>query len=88
MKYKLGNASHNQLKGCRMSNRNDEPNAYWAFMFFSVLFLMVMFGCFYGTYKQAETIRQLRQRVEAVELEVATQARIEAAIKERIVGNE
>jgi hypothetical protein len=71
-----------------MSNRNDKPDAYWAFMFFSVLFLMVMFGCFYGTYRQAETIRQLRQRVNDVEVEIATQARIESAIKERAIGNE
>ena len=64
-------------------NEREENDMCWVPIFIIIIFLTILGYCGFAAVDQVKRIKALNQRIDAMELEIATQARIEAAIKEQ-----
>jgi hypothetical protein len=64
-------------------NEREENDMYSVAIFIRIIFLTIIGYCGFAAVDQVKRIKALNQRINAMELEIATQARIEAAIKEQ-----
>ncbi len=64
-------------------NEQEENDIFWVGIRIRIIFLMILGYCGFAAVDQVKRIKALNQRIDAMELEIATQARIEAAIKEQ-----
>ncbi len=66
-----------------MYNEQEEPEMFWIALALKIIFLTILGYCGFASVDQVKRIEALNRRIDAMELEIATQARIEAAIKEQ-----
>jgi hypothetical protein len=64
-------------------NEREENDMYSVAIFIRIIFLTIIGYCGFAAVDQVKRIKALNRRIDAMELEIATQARIEAAIKEQ-----
>jgi hypothetical protein len=64
-------------------NEQEEHEMFWIALALKIIFLTIPGYCGFAAADQAKRIKALNQRIDAMEIEIATQARIEAAIKEQ-----
>jgi hypothetical protein len=64
-------------------NEREENDMYSVAIFIRIIFLTIIGYFGLAAVDQVKRIKALNRRINAMELEIATQARIEAAIKEQ-----
>jgi hypothetical protein len=64
-------------------NEQEEQEMFWIALALKIIFLTILGYCGFAAVDQVKRIKALNRRIDAMELEIATQARIEAAIKEQ-----
>jgi hypothetical protein len=64
-------------------NEQEEHEMFWVALALKIIFFAIMGYCGFAAVDQVKRIKALNRRIDAMELEIDKQARIEAAIKEQ-----